>query len=44
MGFSFSSSADPVDVERYFRALLRAQQEIDLEPQPGTRYEDAVLR
>jgi NitT/TauT family transport system substrate-binding protein len=33
MGFFLSTDADPEDVERYFRALLRAQQEIDLEPQ-----------
>jgi NitT/TauT family transport system substrate-binding protein len=38
MGFFVSSSADPADVERYFRALLRAQQEIDLEPQHYTHY------
>ncbi|MHA6622309.1 ABC transporter substrate-binding protein [Pseudonocardia sp. DLS-67] len=32
MGFLLSSEVDADDVERYFRALLRAQQEIDLEP------------
>jgi NitT/TauT family transport system substrate-binding protein len=32
MGFLLSADVDPEDVERYFRALLRAQQEIDLEP------------
>jgi NitT/TauT family transport system substrate-binding protein len=32
MSFLLSGQADPEDVERYFRALLRAQQEIDLEP------------
>jgi NitT/TauT family transport system substrate-binding protein len=32
MGFLLSAQVDPDDVERYFRALLRAQQEIDLEP------------
>ncbi len=38
MGFFVSPSADPDDVERYFRALLRAQQEIDLEPQRYAHY------
>jgi NitT/TauT family transport system substrate-binding protein len=32
MGFLLSAQVDADDVERYFRALLRAQQEIDLEP------------
>lgn len=32
MGFLLSAQVDTTDVERYFRALLRAQQEIDLEP------------
>ena len=31
MGFLLSAQADVEDVEKYFRALLRAQQEIDLE-------------
>jgi ABC-type nitrate/sulfonate/bicarbonate transport system substrate-binding protein len=31
MGFLVSPQADAEDVERYFRALLRAQQEIDLD-------------
>ena len=31
MGFLLSPQADAEDVERYFRALLHAQQEIDLE-------------
>jgi NitT/TauT family transport system substrate-binding protein len=31
MGFMLAPSANADDVERYFRALLRAQQEIDLE-------------
>jgi NitT/TauT family transport system substrate-binding protein len=31
MGFMLSPTVDPDDVEKYFRALLRAQQEIDLE-------------
>jgi NitT/TauT family transport system substrate-binding protein len=31
MGYLISQRADPRDVERYFRALLRAQREIDLE-------------
>jgi NitT/TauT family transport system substrate-binding protein len=38
MGFFLSSSADRDDAERYFRALLRAQQEIDLEPQRYAHY------
>jgi NitT/TauT family transport system substrate-binding protein len=38
MGFFLSPAADPDDLERYFRALLRAQQEIDLEPQRYTHY------
>jgi NitT/TauT family transport system substrate-binding protein len=38
MGFFVSSGAHPPDVERYFRALLRAQQEIDLEPERYTHY------
>jgi NitT/TauT family transport system substrate-binding protein len=31
MGYLISQRAEPEDVERYFRALLRAQREIDLE-------------
>jgi NitT/TauT family transport system substrate-binding protein len=31
MGFMLAPSANADDVEKYFRALLRAQQEIDLE-------------
>ncbi|MFC5232909.1 hypothetical protein [Pseudonocardia zijingensis] len=38
MGFLLSADVDPEDVERYFRALLRAQQEIDLEPHRYTRH------
>jgi NitT/TauT family transport system substrate-binding protein len=38
MGFLLSSAADGEAVERYFRALLRAQQEIDLEPHRYTRH------
>jgi len=38
MGFFLSPGADPEDAERYFRALLRAQQEIDLEPQRYLHY------
>jgi NitT/TauT family transport system substrate-binding protein len=38
MGFFLASDVDPDDAERYFRALLRAQQEIDLEPQRYTHY------
>jgi NitT/TauT family transport system substrate-binding protein len=33
MGFLVSPDAEVEDVERYFRALLRAQQEIDIEPE-----------
>jgi NitT/TauT family transport system substrate-binding protein len=33
MGFLVSLDADPEDVDRYCRGLLRAQQEIDLEPE-----------
>ncbi|MBV9921256.1 MAG: ABC transporter substrate-binding protein [Pseudonocardia sp.] len=38
MGFLLSAGADAEAVERYFRALLRAQQEIDLEPHHYTRH------
>lgn len=38
MGFLLSAQVDATDVERYFRALLRAQQEIDLEPHRYTRH------
>lgn len=38
MGFLLSAHVDTTDVERYFRALLRAQQEIDLEPHRYTRH------
>jgi NitT/TauT family transport system substrate-binding protein len=38
MSFLLSASADQLDTERYFRALRRAQQEIDLEPQPYKHY------
>jgi NitT/TauT family transport system substrate-binding protein len=40
-GFLVSSEADPEDVERYFRALRRAQIDIDLEPE---RYKHYLLR
>ena len=43
MGFFLSSGADPADAERYFRALLRAQQEIDLEPQRYAHYWEREL-
>ena len=33
MGFLVSPDAEVEDVKRYFRALLRAQQEIDIEPE-----------
>lgn len=38
MGFLLSGQADPADIERYFRALLRAQTEIDLQPQRYAHY------
>ena len=38
MGFLLSSSADMQDTDRYFRALRRAQQEIDLEPERFKHY------
>jgi NitT/TauT family transport system substrate-binding protein len=38
MGFLVSAQADADDVERYFRALLRAQQEIDLDLHRYTRH------
>jgi NitT/TauT family transport system substrate-binding protein len=38
MGFLVSPLASSEDIERYFRALLRAQQEIDLEPQRYLHY------
>jgi NitT/TauT family transport system substrate-binding protein len=38
MGFLLSPQADTEDVERYFRALLRAQQEIDLTLHRYTRH------
>ncbi|MDF5756923.1 hypothetical protein [Spongiactinospora sp. TRM90649] len=41
IGFFFSDDVDPEDVERYFRALRRAQMDIDLEPQ---RYAHHHLR
>jgi NitT/TauT family transport system substrate-binding protein len=33
-GFMFGPETDPVDVEKYFSALKRAQMELDLEPEP----------
>ncbi len=39
--FMFGPSTDPLDVERYFRALKRAQMELDLEPE---RYKHYYLR
>jgi NitT/TauT family transport system substrate-binding protein len=38
MGFLLSPQVDTDDVERYFRALLRAQQEIDLTQHRWTRH------
>jgi NitT/TauT family transport system substrate-binding protein len=34
IGFLVSADTDPDDLERYFRALRRAQAELDLEPEP----------
>jgi NitT/TauT family transport system substrate-binding protein len=41
MGFLLSANADRADVDKYFRGLLRAQQEIDIEPE---RYKHFWLR
>jgi len=38
MSFMLAATADAEDVERYFRALLRAQQEIDLDLHRYTRH------
>jgi hypothetical protein len=38
MGFLVTGDPDPEDVERYFRALRRAQRDIDVEPEVYTRY------
>ncbi len=38
MGFLVSAEAEPDDLERYFRALRRAQAELDLEPEPYKRH------
>ena len=38
MGFLVSSETDPDDLERYFRALRRAQAELDLDPEPYKRH------
>jgi NitT/TauT family transport system substrate-binding protein len=38
MSFLLSAGAGQQDTERYFRALRRAQQEIDLEPEPHKHY------
>ena len=40
-GFMFNSETDPSDVERYFRALKRAQMDLDLEPE---RYKHHYLK
>lgn len=37
-GFMFDPNTDPHDVERYFRALRRAQMELDLEPERYKHY------
>jgi NitT/TauT family transport system substrate-binding protein len=38
IGFLFSDDADLEDVARYFRALERAQRDIDLEPERDKHY------
>jgi NitT/TauT family transport system substrate-binding protein len=38
MGFLLSSQADLEDTEKYFRALRRAQRELDVEPEPYKHY------
>lgn len=38
MGFLVSADTDTDDLERYFRALRRAQAELDLEPEPHKRH------
>ncbi|MBV9338478.1 MAG: hypothetical protein JO262_19830 [Solirubrobacterales bacterium] len=38
MGFLVSRDAEQEDLERYFRALRRAQAELDLEPEPYKRH------
>ncbi|WP_156960576.1 ABC transporter substrate-binding protein [Amycolatopsis taiwanensis] len=43
MGFLVSATSAAEDVERYFRALLRAQQEIDMDPHRHTHYWDREL-
>lgn len=40
-GFMFGEGTAPQDVERYFRALKRAQMELDIEPQ---RYKHHYLK
>jgi NitT/TauT family transport system substrate-binding protein len=37
-GFMFRSDTDPADVERYFNALMRAQMDLDLEPERYKHY------
>ncbi len=37
-GFMFGGETDPLDVERYFRALRRAQMDLDLEPERYKHY------
>ena len=38
MGFLLSPQADMQDIDKYFRALRRAQQELDIEPEPYKHY------
>jgi len=38
MGFLLSSEADLEDTNKYFRALQRAQRELDIEPEPYKHY------
>jgi ABC-type nitrate/sulfonate/bicarbonate transport system substrate-binding protein len=37
-GFMFDDDTDPLDVDRYFRGLKRAQMELDLEPERYKHY------
>lgn len=38
MGFMVAPDADETDLDKYFRALQRAQSELDLEPEPYKHY------
>jgi NitT/TauT family transport system substrate-binding protein len=43
MGFLLSADADMEDTNKYFRALGRAQQELDIEPEPYKHYYEREL-